>query len=419
LAMNQNKNVNYYYAPVDNVEVATELLPVAEEHYVIPQREQNCKQSRLRRLLRFLGIMVAIFCIMYLLVATVGSGYFYYQVQKCLNPDYVLEKKLSFSPSNVSSIDLGVVSGKIVINSCPKADKIYVTVHHTSRTHEGLSKMASLVVEKNGLLSIHSMGPSFGCRHCQLSHIHITLPRSLTGISNLSLKAHVHFGAIDVQEVTLSSAQFVASVGVINVENLKAETLNVFNTIGSINLEHVRAQVCECFLRVGILGTHFVSSVRNTLAVAYGYIHAGEVVSSTFEVAAAFGKITIHSSYAKKISADIDYGVINFRPSDAFEGKFMLDSVVGGVYINRIEAQRPQDCCVFGALKNKKSTRISPETARTSSIELSSFFGFVEMYTPADLSVVIERTQPRGDKNETSAKSKIDIPLEKAKVLPA
>jgi len=284
---------------------------------------------------------------------------------------------------------LGVVSGKIIINSCPRAEKILVTVHHTSRTREGLAKMASLVIEKNGLLSIHSMGPSFGCRHCQLSHIHVTLPRSLTGNKNISLKAHVHFGAIDVQHVSLASAQIIASVGVINIEHLKAHTLNVFGTIGSINLEHVQAQVSECFLRVGILGTHFVTSVHNTLAVAYGYIHAGEVVSNVFEAAAAFGKITIHNSYAKKISADVDYGVINFKPSDAFEGKFMLDSVVGGVYINRFEAQRPQDCCVIGTLKfprNNQSISHNLDTAdnaakdasqtnqRVSSIELSSFF---------------------------------------------
>lgn len=88
-----------------------------------------------------------------------------FKVHQCLHPSHFREVTLSYSPSQLTALDLNVVAGSIRISHCPYAKNISIHIKEGAHNEAGLQQMSVHSSMKEKVLQIAAMvQKSFFCR---------------------------------------------------------------------------------------------------------------------------------------------------------------------------------------------------------------------------------------------------------------
>jgi len=115
---------------------------------------------------------------LWLISGTVVLTYLGVKAHQCVHPRHVQVSSASFSPADIKTLDLGVVTGQVTVRSCSKAQNISVTVRNYASAEDLLATfdVQTLIDLPNALYRVVIQQPSFDWRHCQHAWVEVVVP---------------------------------------------------------------------------------------------------------------------------------------------------------------------------------------------------------------------------------------------------
>jgi hypothetical protein len=261
------------------------------------------------------------------IVGTVG-----YKTHQCLAPQHTRTAVFPFSPENVKGIDLFVVAGSVSVHSCPYAKNITIVVTEGAHSSELLSEMSVQADIKDGIVEIAAMGPSFDWRHCQLSHVTVTLPKD----STIDLTARVIFGKI-ITHSHFSNLKLATSLGVIKTDRSKiAHNLDIQALAGYVSLKGTSGNISSVEVQNGLIRSDSSFFTNAYFGVGFGgNIHRGLLSLQSLEITTLLGFICSKHIQSSSIKAHVDYGLLRSQIGGSFT--YTLKSQWGKVELEPAE----------------------------------------------------------------------------------
>jgi hypothetical protein len=323
--------------------------------------------------------LLALFTVLWV-TALVVSGYFVAaSVRQCVHGVHHRHTTLSYSPEELTGLDLFAVAGTITVHSCPYAKNITVKISEGAASESLLEAMKTQHALKAGVLHLFSMGPSFDWHHCQTSHIEVVLPAS----SHLNLTAQAVAGLITVNtKSTFDRVALGTSFGMIKSHNLHVlETLHVRAMVGVVSLHDVISNVTHVEVGTGVAQVNELLGMETRVDVRAGVARLNSIESNhTLSIAVEIGAVC-----AKEIGpstttrASVDYGLIGLKPTRDSCYAFLMETIYGQLSVAEHHHHSKNSNSTISS-NTKKSGVVGKEVPH-SNIFVSTQYGHVTLYT--------------------------------------
>jgi hypothetical protein len=285
---------------------------------------------------RCLGVTLAVMFTLWVVTGTFVLAYLGTKAHMCLHPRHTDQTAFSFSPSQITSLDLTVIAGKVSVRSCSKASNVSVTVR-TYALSDDLLDTFDLQVEEDAsskTLSLVVNQPSFDFRHCQHAWIDVIVPEH----AQLDVTAQALVGNIEIEgnHHALRHVQVSSKVARVSVRNLNASgILTLENTLGLIDARHVASAGLVTRQGVGVLSVHEVETPKLDSALDIGHACAGNLDVPQILLQADVAYLSLWNVNSSNVSASVAYGKLSVVPVAEFEGHFKALSPYGFLDVSK------------------------------------------------------------------------------------
>jgi len=347
------------------------------EHLLNEPAEVPIAQATPKRKWRQCLFGVLVFFTVFWVTSFAVSGYFVAtSIRHCIHPTHHRVTSLSFSPQEVSGLDLFAVAGTITVHSCPYAKNINLKISEGAANEKLLQAMKTEHSLKAGVLHLFSTGPSFDWYHCQMSHIEVVVPTS----SRLNLTAQAVSGFITVNSKSaFDRVALGTSFGIVKSHHLRViDSLNVRAMIGYVSLHEVIAKTAQVDVSTGVARIHTLKATDTRIEVRAGVAHINDVDSKhSLSMGVEVGGICAQEiGPSKTTQVAVEYGYLRLRPTEDSCYAFLMETRYGQLTVlNHFDEQRSK---VSG--NTKKSGVVGTEHAH-SNIFVSTQYGHVTLVT--------------------------------------
>jgi len=331
-----------------------------------------------------------IFFTVFWVTSVLVSGYFVASaVHHCIHPTHHRVTDLVFSPEEIKGLDLFAVAGSINVRSCPFAKNITIRISEGAHNENLLQMMKTDYSVKSNIVHLFSMGPSFDWYHCQMSHIDVLVPSSL---SHFHLTAQVVSGLISVDaKSSFEKVELGTSFGVVKSHNLHVtQSLNIRAMLGYVSLHEIHSNITQIELQTGVAHLHSFQGLDTKVEVRAGFVHFNKIFSSnSLTMIADVGAICAKDiGPSKTTHAVVEYGYLRLRPTASSCYAFLMETHFGHLTIVNHHAEDHHDV----PRANKKSGVVGTEHAH-SNIFVSTTYGHVTLVTERPITWNPEQSQ--------------------------
>jgi len=298
----------------------------------------------------------------------------------CTRAHQAVEQR-SFSPLEITKLDLGVVAGRISIKSCSKAKNVTVIARTYAASEDLLATMPIEMNTTNGVHRVVILAPSFDFRHCQHSSIEVIIPEG----AKLDVVAQAMVGDVKIEadEHALRNVVVATKAALIRAKDTKTDGDLVLSTeVGAIDIKDVivGGQI-QSRVRVGYFGAHSVEAFRLDAVIHFGHSCAGNLNVTSFQITGELAWVNAWNVDAQKAIATVEYGRVFLQPVTPFIGNFSSISPFGfvdvrhGSLVSNVSYSQRDEAKIIGHI-------VGDETVTPREMSLSSVYGAVDFFVP-------------------------------------
>jgi len=309
------------------------------------------------------------------------------KVHRCLHPRHEAVQSLTWTPSSLSSLELGVVAGSVIVRSCPVAKNVTLTVRTFASTIELLDTM---VLQRDRLADgerVVLLAPSFDWAHCQRSVFELVVPEAaMLDLKAQGLLAHL---SIRAKKHSLRHVVLATTLGHVDVRDSEIfGTLRIDTEVAAVRTRNVHADTLLLDQRVGYseLKSIKVAHLQNTLRIGkavYSHVEAATAVTHASELA----HVSMWDVATPALTARVDYGALDVSVPQDYSGSFVARSPFGFLKVTPGGSQKDVALTQNTPALLEGSVRLSSAASQVpgKAVTLDAVYGSVSLFVPDGL----------------------------------
>jgi hypothetical protein len=347
--------------------------------------------TRGQKCCRCLGVTFATLFTVWAIFSTILVAYVGVKAHMCLHPRHLQVATSAFSPADIKTLELGVVTGKLTVRSCSKAKNISVTVRNYAATE---ALLATFDVETatdlpNSLFRVVVQQPSFDWRHCQHSWIEVVVPEH----AQVNIDAQVLLGSVEIEgdHEALKNVNVVTKFSRVSLHEINATgTVSVTSTLGYVSAKEIVAAGLITRQGVGALAIYDVATPSINSAIDIGSACVGNIDVPTVVFASELAWANLWNVNSSNVTAFVEYGKLSVVPLPEYKGHFKATSPYGFLDVSQgslagdVDYKTNTEAEVEGTIGvTKAADAATPEEAiQLQDVSLTSVYGAVNFFVP-------------------------------------
>jgi len=333
--------------------------------------------------------------VLWLITGTAFLTYFGAKAHRCLHPRHVGMHEFTWAPSEVPTLELGLVAGSISVRSCPYAKNVSLTVRTYASTPELLNTM---VLERVPLTETHGQrlvlsAPSFDWAHCQRAAMEVVVPEG----AQIDVKAQGIMAHFDIRADKQALRHVVLSATAASIEVHRSKLSGALRLDAEIAHAHVRdvsaSQGLVADVRVGYVDIRNLDATDAPVSttVRIGKASLSHVTAQSVIHQSELAMVSGWDIDAAAVTARVDTGSLSLASPAGFSGSFAVRSPYGfvnlrhGDQVTGLVKTKENLAAIEGSVKTPvnlpaTSNVIVAEKMRT--VTLDALYGSVDLFVP-------------------------------------